>query len=107
LQVTQSSGPKKTIGSILKDTVKANGFFGLFRGLEATLAREVPGNFAMFFGYEATKKALTPAGQSSNDLPAWKVLLSGIMTGDNLGGFLLPVPTLVVSQIFFCSLFTP
>lgn len=91
LQVVTPDGNKRTIGSILKTTVRESGFRGLFRGLEATLAREVPGNFAMFFGYEATRKMLTSEGESVNDLAAWKILLSGAMSGVAFWSSVYPV----------------
>lgn len=82
---------RKTIGGILRTTVRENGFRGLFRGLEATLAREVPGNFAMFFGYEFTRKMLTPPGSDGEHLSAWRVLLSGAMSGVAFWSSVYPV----------------
>ena len=35
--------------------LRAEGIQGLYRGLSSTLLRELPGNFAMFGGYECVK----------------------------------------------------
>ena len=48
--------------------IREDGLLGLFRGLSPTLVREVPGYFFFFGGYELSRYALTPAGQSPEDL---------------------------------------
>jgi len=61
--------------------VRAGGIGALFNGHAATLAREVPGNAAWFGFYHSTKRALTPAGESADDLPLWKLMLAGGVGG--------------------------
>ena len=48
--------------------IRDDGFLGLFRGLTSTLAREVPGYFFFFGGYELSRYVLTPKGKSPEDL---------------------------------------
>lgn len=61
--------------------VRSGGIGALFNGHAATLAREVPGNAAWFGFYHATKRVLTPAGESPDDLPLWKLMLAGGVGG--------------------------
>lgn len=60
---------------------RAGGVRALYSGHTATLAREVPGNAAWFGFYTLTKRLLTPAGQSTDDLPLWKLMFSGGVGG--------------------------
>lgn len=39
----------------------------MFRGLTSTIAREMPGYFVFFGGYEGTRHLLTPVGKSKDD----------------------------------------
>lgn len=43
--------------------VQSEGIAGLFRGLTSTMAREMPGYFFFFGGYELAKDMLTNGGQ--------------------------------------------
>ena len=52
----------------MKQIIRQEGALGLFRGLTSTWAREVPGYFFFFGGYDASRKLLTPAGGSYDDL---------------------------------------
>lgn len=54
--------------SVVKQIIRQEGTLGLFRGLTSTWAREVPGYFFFFGGYDASRKLLTPAGGSYDDL---------------------------------------
>lgn len=40
---------------------------GMFRGLGSTIAREMPGYFVFFGGYETTRMLLTPPGKAKED----------------------------------------
>lgn len=42
--------------------VSEHGLRGLFRGLDSTIAREMPGYFVFFGGYELTRELLAPPG---------------------------------------------
>ena len=49
---------------MIKDTFRADGFLGFYNGFVATVAREMPGYFFFFGGYEASKYFLA----STNDM---------------------------------------
>jgi solute carrier family 25 carnitine/acylcarnitine transporter 20/29 len=67
------------------------GFLGLFKGLGATLGREVPANAIYFSVYEYTKGALVPQGGSKEDLGSGSLLLAGGMAGLMFWGTVYPV----------------
>jgi solute carrier family 25 ornithine transporter 2/15 len=48
--------------------IQQEGVQGLFRGLGTTIAREMPGYFFFFGGYEATRGLLTPVGKSKDEI---------------------------------------
>lgn len=48
--------------------IHEDGFLGLFRGMTPTLAREVPGYFFFFGGYELCRHFLTPKGKTADDI---------------------------------------
>ena len=54
--------------SVLKDTLRNEGFLGFYKGFGATVAREMPGYFFFFGGYEASKYFLA----STNDMKSEK-----------------------------------
>jgi len=54
--------------SLTRDILHEEGVVGLFRGLVPTFAREVPGYFFFFGGYEISRALLTPPGKSKDDL---------------------------------------
>jgi len=54
---------------------------GLYRGLSATIGREVP-QYAMYYPvYELTKRAMTPPSGDSSDLPVLHTVLAGGLAG--------------------------
>lgn len=50
------------------DIVKQEGLLGLFRGMTSTWAREVPGYFFFFGGYEFSRYMMTPKGGDVDDM---------------------------------------
>lgn len=60
---------------------KNKGAVGFFKGLVATLGREVPANAIYFSVYEYTKGALVPQGGTKEDLGSGSLLLAGGMAG--------------------------
>ncbi len=56
--------PLQAVRSILKE----DGVVGMYRGLSSTWAREMPGYFCFFTGYNASIKLLTPKGESTDKL---------------------------------------
>eukprot|EP00026_Physarum_polycephalum_P011816 Phypoly_transcript_12060.p1 GENE.Phypoly_transcript_12060~~Phypoly_transcript_12060.p1 ORF type:complete len:130 (+),score=10.68 Phypoly_transcript_12060:775-1164(+) len=53
----------------------------MYKGYFATMLRESPGSSLWFVVYEATTKRLVPPGQAKNDLPMWKLMIAGSMSG--------------------------
>ena len=51
-----------------KDIIKTDGLTGMFRGLVPTFAREMPGYFFFFGGYEVCRHLLTPEGMKKDDI---------------------------------------
>lgn len=62
---------------VAKDVWKREGFMGLYKGHQATLVREVPGNAAWFGFYNLAMYMQTPVGTRREELPAWRVALAG------------------------------
>merc|ERR1712150_339373 len=60
---------------------REEGIRGMFRGLVPTFAREMPGYFFFFGGYEVCKVLLTPEGQSKEDLSPLRTIVCGGMGG--------------------------
>ncbi len=51
----------------MKQIVRDDGVTGLFRGLSSVWARDIPGYFFFFGGYNFSRKMLTPKGHDPND----------------------------------------
>ena len=54
--------------ALTKQVVRTEGIQGLFRGLVPTFAREMPGYFFFFGGYEGSRYLMTPQGKTKDDL---------------------------------------
>ncbi|KAK9120740.1 hypothetical protein Syun_018357 [Stephania yunnanensis] len=80
------SGPMDVARHVLRSE---GGTVGLFKGLVPTLAREVPGNAAMFGVYEATKQYLA-GGQDTSSLGRGSLILAGGLAGASFWGFVYP-----------------
>lgn len=50
--------------------IKTEGIRSPFNGLTSTWARELPGYYLFFYGYEKTRSLLTPPGKTKDDLGA-------------------------------------
>lgn len=86
-------GPMDVAKHVLKSE---GGMRGLFKGLVPTLAREVPGNAAMFGVYEALKQFFA-GGQDTSQLGRGSLIVAGGLAG---GTFWLSVyPTDVVKSV--------
>eukprot|EP00914_Ancora_sagittata_P029533 GHVO01058460.1.p1 GENE.GHVO01058460.1~~GHVO01058460.1.p1 ORF type:complete len:309 (+),score=23.92 GHVO01058460.1:104-928(+) len=81
---------------LTKQILREEGFRGMFRGLVPTFAREMPGYFFFFGGYEASRTLLTPPGQDKDDLESWKTALCGGIGGATL--WILVFPTDVIKS---------
>lgn len=58
-----------------------DGVRGLFRGIGSTIAREMPGYFFFFGGYEGCRQLLAKEGQSKDDIGLLKTMVSGAVGG--------------------------
>lgn len=62
---------------VARDVWRREGLKGMYKGHEATLVREVPGNAAWFGCYNLALYMQTPAGSHRDQLPAWRIALAG------------------------------
>ncbi|OQR76569.1 carnitine-acylcarnitine carrier protein-like [Tropilaelaps mercedesae] len=60
---------------------REDGLRGFFKGLTPTFAREMPGYFFFFGGYELTRIWLTPKGKTKNDIGPVKTIVAGGVGG--------------------------
>ncbi|KAF0692675.1 Aste57867_16260 [Aphanomyces stellatus] len=80
--VARGETPKYSgMGDCAKKLYASGGIRSLFTGWEATLLRDVPGSIGYFGGYEGIKRVLTPAGQSPDELNAFRTFVAGGMAG--------------------------
>ncbi|CAL9093088.1 unnamed protein product [Musa textilis] len=95
---TASSGAAKYGGPIdvAKHVVREAGFRGLYKGLVPTLARETPGNAAMFGVYEALKQYFA-GGQDTSGLGRGPLIVAGGLAGASF--WLFVYPTDVVKSV--------
>ncbi|XP_070553131.1 mitochondrial ornithine transporter 1-like [Ptychodera flava] len=84
-EVLQSQGQMDTgrvsALRITKTILREDGIQGLFKGLTSTWAREMPGYFFFFGGYELSRRLLTPKGKSRDDLNVPRVIFCGGLAG--------------------------
>ncbi|KAI5639370.1 hypothetical protein M9H77_00266 [Catharanthus roseus] len=91
-----SSGPEAAVAikyggpvDVARHVVQSAGTKGLFKGLAPTLAREVPGNAAMFGVYEALKKYLA-GGDDTSSLGKGSLMMCGGLSGAAFWAFVYP-----------------
>jgi len=87
LQSNVATGPY----SIARDMLKTGGFRSLYGGLTSTWAREMPGYFVFFYGYELTRSLLTPAGKTKEDLGQLATAFAGGTAGLCLWTLVFPI----------------
>ncbi|KAJ6637803.1 Mitochondrial ornithine transporter 1 [Pseudolycoriella hygida] len=66
---------------LTKNVLKTEGIPGMFRGLTSTFAREMPGYFFFFGGYELSRNLLAKPGQSKDEIGPVNTMLSGAVGG--------------------------
>lgn len=66
-----------------KSILREEGIKGPFRGLTSTWAREVPGYFFFFGGYNGSLWLLSPSEQNEyrQELSVWRLALAGGLAG--------------------------
>lgn len=62
---------------LTRDILRSEGVPGLFRGLTSTFAREMPGYFFFFGGYEISRALLTPQGKTKDEIGLVRTIISG------------------------------
>lgn len=103
-RLKNSSGYRGPLSFIVKIT-KQEGVVGLFRGMTATLLRDIPA-FGLYFGiYYCLMKHLTPVGGSFEDVSSLKVMLAGGLTG--MASWVYSYPTDVIKSKIQAEGFVP
>ncbi|KAG5345573.1 ORNT1 protein, partial [Acromyrmex charruanus] len=100
---TTGKATKLRIGpwSLTRQVLQEQGVRGLFTGLSSTIAREMPGYFFFFGGYEATRELLAVKGQNRDDIGWQKTMVAGAVGGTMLWLAIFPADV-VKSRIQVC-----
>lgn len=69
--------PKLTTVGVIRKVTRDSGVRGLFRGLNMTLIREVPGTSIWFVAYEMALRPFIRHGYSRNSIPMKGVITAG------------------------------
>ncbi|XP_076063265.1 mitochondrial ornithine transporter 1 [Oratosquilla oratoria] len=85
-KVQERIGPWKLTRQILQ----TEGIPGMFRGLTSTFAREMPGYFFFFGGYELSRTLLTPKGKTKDEIGPFRTVLCGGIAGVTLWVAIFP-----------------
>uniref|UniRef100_A0A182MFD3 Mitochondrial ornithine transporter n=1 Tax=Anopheles culicifacies TaxID=139723 RepID=A0A182MFD3_9DIPT len=83
---------RPTISSyaLVSQILRTEGIPGMFRGLTSTFAREMPGYFFFFGGYEQTREFFTRPGQSKDEIGALRTMVAGAVGGVALWTVIFP-----------------
>ena len=92
--------------ALTKQIVKEQGIRGLFNGLSSTIAREMPGYFFFFGGYEITRELLAKPNESREDIGWQKTMVAGAVGGTILWLVIFPADV-IKSRIQVKNLKTP
>ncbi|XP_055615920.1 mitochondrial ornithine transporter 1 [Toxorhynchites rutilus septentrionalis] len=82
--------PKISPFQLTKQILRSEGIPGMFRGLSSTFAREMPGYFFFFGGYEASRELMAKPGQSKDDIGPIKTMVAGAVGGVALWTSIFP-----------------
>ncbi|XP_061105044.1 solute carrier family 25 member 15b isoform X2 [Conger conger] len=73
-----TTGQKNTLWSVMRSVMRNEGVLGFFQGLTTTIAREVPGYFCFFGGYELSRSAFAEyMSKSKDDIGVVPIMFSG------------------------------
>ncbi|XP_019887658.1 mitochondrial ornithine transporter 1 isoform X2 [Ooceraea biroi] len=86
----KSTRPRVGPWHLTRQILREQGVRGLFTGLSSTIAREMPGYFFFFGGYEATRELLAAKGQSRDDIGWQKTMVAGAVGGAMLWVVIFP-----------------
>ena len=73
-----------------RQILKNQGMRGLFTGLSSTIAREMPGYFFFFGGYEVTRELLAKPNENRDDIGCQKTMIAGAVGGSILWLVIFP-----------------
>lgn len=82
--------PKVSPFQLTRQILRTEGIPGMFRGLTSTFAREMPGYFFFFGGYEASRELMAKPGQSKDDIGPLKTMIAGAIGGVALWTAIFP-----------------
>ena len=75
--------------------VREEGVVGLYRGMRATWAREIPGYFCFFLGYEGTKALISwGKAKEKEDITFGENMLCGSMAGTSFWLGIFPIDSI-------------
>lgn len=89
--VVEVGGSKIGPINLTKSIISEHGIRGLFNGLGPTIAREMPGYFCFFGGYEFTREMFTKPGQTKDDIGIFKTMIAGSVGGITLWTAIFPI----------------
>ncbi|CAH1985517.1 unnamed protein product [Acanthoscelides obtectus] len=81
------TGPTQVVSEILE----RDGVRGMFRGLGATLAREMPGYFVYFYSYEYMRNTLRRPDQKKYEIGPVKTMIAGSTAGGMFWASTFPI----------------
>ncbi|EEC05769.1 carnitine-acylcarnitine carrier protein, putative [Ixodes scapularis] len=82
LQALRESGQGAVSSwQLCRDIYRRLGPKGFFKGFTPTVAREMPGYFFFFGGYEGARHFLTPPGKTKDDIGVGRTIVSGGVGG--------------------------
>ncbi|EGG13508.1 mitochondrial substrate carrier family protein [Cavenderia fasciculata] len=79
------------LADVAKKIYQSRGIRGVYQGFSSTLVRNVPANCCYFASYELARRAFLEPGQLLEDLPTWKVLVSGGIGGMSYWTLTFPI----------------
>ena len=62
---------------VIRKVVREGGFNGLFRGLNVTLLREIPGTMIWFVAYEMALRCFQGSDQTRSEVSLWGIFTAG------------------------------
>lgn len=104
--VGKSTKPRIGPWTLTRQILREHGIRGMFVGLSSTIAREMPGYFFFFGGYEATRELLAAKGQKRDDIGWQKTMVAGAVGGSMLWLAIFPADV-VKSRVQVQNLRTP
>jgi ornithine carrier protein len=105
LQTQSPQASNKGPLSIIYNTIRQHGVFGLYRGHKSTFLREAAGGTAWFGTYEYFNSEFMKKSnvKCKEDLPTWQLMISGALSGIAYNASLFPVDTIKSREQAFDS----